>query len=55
MAYKEFAKPHEDIKWNPVLEEWFCVRRGRTSDHVSEEDARVELDQFECDLPAKIS
>src|SRR5438105_3054298 len=38
-----------------------CVREmvealhgcGRTSDHLREEDARIEIEQFECDLPAK--
>ena len=44
------AMPHEDIRWNPALEEWFCVRCGRTSDHVAEERARKEIDEFECML-----
>ncbi len=39
---------HEEIRWNPALEEWFCIRCGRTSDHVSEEPARKEIDAFEC-------
>ncbi len=44
------AMPHEEIRWNPALEEWFCVRCGRTSDHVAEERARKEIDEFECML-----
>jgi hypothetical protein len=42
-------------KWNIAklhgisLQEWFCAVCGRTSDHVSECDARRELEQFECE------
>jgi hypothetical protein len=42
------AVEHKEIKWNPHTEEWFCVVCGRTSDHSTEEDARVELEYFEC-------
>jgi hypothetical protein len=42
---------HLEIRWNPDLQEWFCVRCGRTSDHVVREDAEVELELFECELP----
>ena len=41
-----------ELRWNPELEEWFCVRCGRTSDHVVREDAQAEMEFFECQLPA---
>ena len=28
---------HPRIRWNPELEECFCLRCGRTSDHIMEE------------------
>jgi hypothetical protein len=42
---------HLDIRWNPELQEWFCVRCGRTSDHVVRQDAQVEMELFECEIP----
>jgi hypothetical protein len=42
---------HLSIRWNPELQEWFCVRCGKTSDHVVQNDALVEMEQFECDIP----
>jgi hypothetical protein len=42
---------HAEIRWNPELEEWFCVRCGRTSDHVVHEDAQAEMEFFECVPP----
>ncbi len=42
---------HLNIRWNPELQEWFCVRCGQTSDHAILHDAQVEMEQFECDLP----
>ena len=39
---------HKEIKWNPSTREWFCVICGQTSDHQTEQDARRELEQFEC-------
>jgi len=42
---------HADIRWNPELQEWFCVKCGRTSDHILKRDAEVELELFECRLP----
>src|ERR1700674_4641541 len=44
---------HKEIRWNPYTQEWFCVVCSRTSDHVSETDARNELDMYECELPVK--
>jgi hypothetical protein len=43
---------HVTILWNPATEEWFCTKCGRTSDHISEQDARVELEQLDCEVPA---
>jgi hypothetical protein len=42
---------HRNIRWNTELQEWFCVRCGRTSDHAMLDDAQVEMEQFECDFP----
>jgi hypothetical protein len=42
---------HLNIRWNPELQEWFCVRGGKTCDHLVQNDALVEMEQFECDLP----
>ena len=43
---------HEEPRWNPATSEWFCVRCGRASDHLTKQDAQVELEQFECSLPS---
>jgi hypothetical protein len=37
---------HQVLKWNPVLEEWFCAKCAQTSDHFRTEDAEEELEQF---------
>lgn len=42
---------HQEIQWNAELQEWFCVRCGRTSDHSAREDAQAEMEWFECELP----
>src|SRR6266446_5917997 len=42
---------HLDIRWNPDLQEWFCVKCGRTSDLVVRQDAQVEMELFECEIP----
>ena len=42
---------HEKLKWNPVTGEWFCTRCGRTSERVTQQQAQVELDQWECRVP----
>jgi hypothetical protein len=39
---------HSELRWNPGLQEWLCVRCGLTSDHSSREDAETELESFEC-------
>jgi hypothetical protein len=45
----EGSMAHE-IRWNPELQEWFCSRCGRTSDHAVREDAETELEVFPCEL-----
>ena len=44
---------HLVIRWNPATQKWFCIKCGRTSDHISEEDARVELDQHDCQVSSQ--
>lgn len=39
---------HPELMWNPQTKEWFCSRCFTTSDHLSRQDAEVELSQFEC-------
>jgi hypothetical protein len=43
---------HENIVWNPGTENWFCQKCGRTSDRLTVQEAQMELDQYECNLPA---
>lgn len=43
-----------EIRWNPELQEWFCVRCGRVSNHRVREDAEVELESFECEPPSAL-
>jgi hypothetical protein len=45
-------RKHQFIRWNEELAQWFCIKCGRTSDHVKAPDAREELEQFKCELPA---
>ena len=42
---------HKDVRWNKEIQEWFCVKCGRTSDHTAKDDALTELEQYECELP----
>ena len=44
---------HADVRWNNEIQEWFCAKCGHTSDHVTKEDALIELEQYECELPDK--
>ena len=44
---------HKEIIWNPYTKKWFCVVCGRASDHISEADARAEVEMYECQLPAR--
>lgn len=45
------TKPHGALFWNAELQEWYCVKCGRTSDHGDLEDAKIEVDLFSCELP----
>ena len=42
---------HPKVIWNSAIRQWFCTRCGRVSDHVSEQDGHVELNQYECQIP----
>jgi hypothetical protein len=42
---------HAKMLWNFNIRQRFCTTCGRTSDHVVELDARIEMDQFDCQLP----
>jgi hypothetical protein len=44
-------KPHPALKWHEATEEWYCVKCGRTSDNIREEDAWAELAYFDCVPP----
>jgi hypothetical protein len=44
----EGRSKHAQLNWNPEKSEWFCPRCGRTSDHQLVQDARIEVEQFEC-------
>ena len=44
------AVKHKDVRWNKEIQEWYCAKCGRTSDHINKADALVELAQYECDL-----
>ena len=39
-----------ELRWNPELQEWFCARCGRTSDHLRIEEAEIEIEVFPCKL-----
>ncbi len=43
---------HRNISWNPATQEWFCTKCGRTSDRLAEQDARAELELYECAVPS---
>jgi hypothetical protein len=45
---------HTDVRWNNEIQEWFCAKCGRTSDHATKADALVEMEQYECELPTKV-
>jgi len=44
-----------ELRWNPELEEWFCMRCGCTSDRIVCEEAQAEMESFECELGSKAS
>ncbi len=39
-----------DVRWNDEIQEWFCAKCGRTSDHITKDDALIELEPYECEL-----
>ena len=43
------SRAHE-IRWNPELQEWFCARCGRRSDHRIKGDAETEIGIFPCEI-----
>jgi pSer/pThr/pTyr-binding forkhead associated (FHA) protein len=49
--WKDYELRHPNLRWNPAIQEWFCVECGRTSDHLILEDARWELNQRDCSVP----
>jgi len=40
------AMKHGELRWNPATLEWYCVRCGRTSDHLAIQAAKIELSQL---------
>ncbi len=44
------ASKHMDVRWNDEIQEWFCAKCGRASDHITKEDALIELEPYECEL-----
>jgi hypothetical protein len=46
---------HDLVVWNRPTQEWFCARCGRPSGCPVWEDARRELDLFECASPPSMS
>jgi hypothetical protein len=40
------------IRWNPATREYFCALCGRTSDAISDQDARERLERYECQIPS---
>jgi hypothetical protein len=42
---------HPKNVWNFNTKQKFCTTSGRTSDQVNMDDARADLDQFDCQLP----
>jgi hypothetical protein len=46
-----FSMKHQ-IRWNPDLEEWFCIKCGLTSDRPLRENAQAEIEKLTCDIPA---
>jgi hypothetical protein len=41
---------HNDVRWNPDLQEWFCAKCGLTSAHSLKEDAIQEMEAFDCSI-----
>ncbi len=43
---------HLTIRWNRATNEWFCVKCGQTSFEADIDDARLELEQYQCLMPS---
>jgi len=43
---------HVNVRWNPVTQQWFCTKCGRTSDQANVDAAFEELDPYECHVPS---
>ena len=50
-ASDQTPSPHPEIKWHDQTQEWHCIKCGRTSDHIREDDAWVEINTFACAPP----
>jgi len=42
---------HPEIRWNENAQEWYCIKCGRRSDHIREDDAWKEINAFACEPP----
>ena len=51
MYVREKLARHPELKWREQTQEWYCVKCGRTSDHVMETDAWKEIEVFDCAPP----
>jgi len=47
----ESKRSHEFLRWNNEVNQWFCIQCGRTSDHHELRDAKVEIEQHDCEMP----
>jgi hypothetical protein len=43
---------HVNVRWNPVTQQWFCIKCGRTSDQANVDAAFEQLEPYECLVPA---
>ena len=51
LEHMDGSQKHEFLRWNPEIREWFCLTCGRTSDHEKAMDARIELEEHNCEIP----
>jgi len=42
---------HPQIRWHEHTQEWYCIKCGRRSDHIREDDAWREINAFACEPP----
>jgi len=45
-------RKHQFLRWNPEIQQWFCIACGRTSDHAALADAKIEIEQHDCKMPS---